>query len=93
MKLSRCRTCDAPIVWTITSNGKRMPVDAEPVVASRGFRLDEELLDETQMGFNADDLKPGKDLVATFTAAPAPGEKVYLSHFATCPDSDEHRRG
>lgn len=92
MKLSRCRTCDAPIVWTITSNGKRMPIDAEPVVAPRGFRIDEELLDEAQQGFNDDELRPGKELVATFTATPAPGEKLYLSHFATCPDADEHRR-
>jgi len=26
------------------------------------------------------------------TAEPAQGEKLYLSHFATCPDADQHRR-
>ena len=31
MKLSECRSCHAPIVWTTTSNGKRMPVDADPI--------------------------------------------------------------
>lgn len=69
-----------------------MPVDAEPVVASRGFRIDETLLDEAQQGFNDDDLKPGKDLLATFTAVPAQGEKLYVSHFATCHDADAHRQ-
>lgn len=92
MKLSRCRSCDAPIVWTITQNGKRMPVDAEPVVAPRGFRIDETLLDDPQQGFNDEDLRPGKELLATFTAEPANGERLYQSHFSTCPDAAAHRR-
>lgn len=92
MKLSRCRSCEAPILWVITTNGKRMPVDVEPVVASRGFRIDETLLDEAQMGFNEGDLKPGKDLLATFTAEPAQGEQLYVSHFATCPNAAAHRQ-
>lgn len=92
MKTSRCRSCGEPIIWTITSNGKRMPIDAEPVVAPRGFRIDETLLDEAQMGFDDDALRPGKEIVATFTAEPAPGELLYVSHFATCPDAAAHRR-
>ena len=92
MRLSRCRSCDAPIVWVITQKGKRMPVDAEPVVASRGFRIDETLLDEAQQGFNDEDLRPGKDLLATFTAEPAKDERLYQSHFATCDDSPEWRK-
>ena len=28
--MSTCRSCDAPIIWAITSKGRRMPVDAEP---------------------------------------------------------------
>jgi hypothetical protein len=28
--VSRCRTCGADIQWALTTNGKRMPVDAEP---------------------------------------------------------------
>jgi hypothetical protein len=92
MKLSRCRSCGEPIIWTITTNGKRMPVDAEPWPAARGFRIDETVLDEAQMGFNDDDLRPGKDILATFTAEPADGERLYQSHFATCPQAAEHRR-
>lgn len=28
--MSQCRSCGADIVWALTTNGKRMPVDAEP---------------------------------------------------------------
>jgi hypothetical protein len=29
--VSRCRSCQAPVQWAITENGKRMPLDADPV--------------------------------------------------------------
>ena len=29
MKIDNCRSCGEPIVWTVTKNGKKMPVDAE----------------------------------------------------------------
>lgn len=25
-----CRSCGAPVIWCLTANGKRMPLDAEP---------------------------------------------------------------
>lgn len=28
--MSRCKTCQAEIVWAVTANGKAMPVDAAP---------------------------------------------------------------
>jgi len=31
MKVSQCRSCDAPIIWAHTSTGRLMPVDANPV--------------------------------------------------------------
>jgi hypothetical protein len=86
-----CHSCHAPIIWTAAESGKKMPVDADPVMVARGFRIDETLLDEAQMGFNEDELRPGKDVLATFTAAPAPNERLYQSHFATCPDAAQHR--
>lgn len=30
-RISRCRSCDASIVWMITNTGSRMPVDADSV--------------------------------------------------------------
>ena len=54
-----CKTCQAPIIWLTTAQGKTMPVDANSVT---------------------------------------PGERVFdvqaghISHFATCPQADDHRR-
>lgn len=77
--MNTCRSCDASIVWADTSSGSRMPVDAEPV--------------------------PDGNLVLTY---PSPGRALalvvdpaqlllddpprYRSHFATCPNADQHRR-
>jgi hypothetical protein len=84
MKLAWCRGCGAPIVWTVTANGKRMPVDAYPIVASQGFRLQEEVLDVA--------LQYSEQLIATFTVAPGSGERLYISHFSTCPDAARFRK-
>lgn len=31
MKIVPCKWCQASIIWTLTKNDKRMPVDARPV--------------------------------------------------------------
>ena len=28
--MNACRSCGAPVTWTVTDAGKRMPVDPEP---------------------------------------------------------------
>jgi hypothetical protein len=30
-EVSACKACGAAIVWAVTSNGRRMPVDADPI--------------------------------------------------------------
>lgn len=77
-----CRSCRAPIVWTRTEHGKRMPVDAraDPSAARSTFAL-------------RDLTSPEGPLAVAMTRAQAPaGERLYVSHFATCPDSAQHRR-
>lgn len=57
---TRCRSCEALIVWFKTASGKRMPVDAEttqPIDAEHQLDLSR-----------------------------------HRSHFATCPNSAQHRR-
>jgi hypothetical protein len=74
------------MIWTVTAtNRKRMPVDADPVAVDRGFRLDPDPEDVLSAA--------GEVIVATFTMQPAPGERLYVSHFATCPKAAAHRRG
>lgn len=36
MKTARCKSCRAEIIWAITENGKRIPLDAEPAERPTG---------------------------------------------------------
>lgn len=81
--MTRCRSCGKEIVWVITFSGKRMPVDAGAV------------------SFIADS---GKEIFVTSNGAVVHGTRIeggsgrpdvrtgYISHFATCPNADQHRK-
>ena len=77
--MSECRTCGARIIWAVTTKGKRMPLDYDPKTWEEGdtlFRLG------TELGGNPTaEYVPGYD-----------GLEAYVSHFATCPDAQKHRR-
>jgi hypothetical protein len=51
-----CRSCGAPIVWTVTDAGRRIPLDLA-------------------------------------TARRCGAQRVALTHFATCPDGRQWRKG
>lgn len=71
-----CRSCGAEILWALTKNGKRIPLNAEPVERMKGtFQL-------TYPGGE------GSEPVAVTMA----GTDVYVSHFATCPNASAWRR-
>lgn len=80
MRISECRSCGAAIVWTVTHNGKPMPVDAEPaedgniVLRPEGERIVAEY--------------PGRKHPSLFEVP----RTHYVSHFSTCPDRDEWRK-
>lgn len=79
MKTDKCRSCGRPIIWTITSKGKRMPVDAEPSPDGNVA------LDEGPDGaVRASVTGPAPGLIP---------EPRYTSHFATCPEAARWRRG
>lgn len=78
--MSTCSSCKAPIRWTVTEKGNRMPIDHAPV---RGGNI--VLRDE------------GRCLVAVyvqplFETEADKAKPHYVSHFATCPAADQHRR-
>lgn len=81
MRTGRCRSCGAAIGWTMTERGKRMPVDIDPRPAVQGFRV----LEGPEYG-------DGQTPVAQFVPQAAGGERLYQSHFATCPQGAQHRR-
>lgn len=83
---ARCRSCGAQVLWVLTGNGKRMPLDATPSAAGNMFV------------FTPDN--PDAALIAestTSTSARASAARVedrprFLSHFATCPNAAQHRK-
>lgn len=76
-----CRSCGAPVIWTVTHKGKRMPVDADPV-ENGNIKLRRD-------GDRVVAEYPGKEHPGLFDDA---DEARYLSHFATCPNAGDWRR-
>lgn len=83
MSAGECRSCGAEIKWAVTSKS-RIPLDPEPapngnvrVAPSRA--VPGELFASVLAG----------DKLAV---ARAEGEDLYLSHFATCPHANRHRK-
>lgn len=64
--MTNCKTCGAEIVWGVTINDKRVPLDPP----------------EKRFVHIGDTL--GAPLVQV--------QDTWLSHFATCPQADEHRK-
>lgn len=72
-----CKSCGAHIIWAKTIKGHSIPLDSLP------SSLGNVVLSEE-----------GVALVYAGPAGIAPryqDEPRYLSHFATCPNADEHR--
>lgn len=69
MSLGICRNCDLEILWTVTTNGKKMPVDPEPSLAGQfEVEMDE---DPPLATFVREDDRDGRG-------------DLYECHFDTC---------
>jgi hypothetical protein len=79
---AKCRSCNAEIFWTLTVNGKRMPVDSEPV-RNGGFILKEDTT-HTPPLLHATVVVPSDRL--------PPDRRRYVSHFATCKQAGDWRK-
>ena len=75
-----CRSCGAAIIWAYTRTGKPMPVEA----AITTWPDTGNITLHRPGG-------PGTKLEAKVMATPAPG--LRRSHFVTCPQHREWRRG
>lgn len=83
---SRCRSCRAEVLWAQWNSGKRMPVDAEPDMRPlpKGGNL---VLSVRGGAF-------GSLVVEKFDPSKHDAKRNrYTSHFSTCPNAEEHRRG
>ena len=80
--MGRCRSCGASIVWVKTAGGKKMPCDPNFVYYKQ--------------------IEGGKERIVTPNGEVLSGTTAvghdeadgwgYISHFATCPHANAHRR-
>lgn len=75
-QVSKCRSCDAEIIWAVTRKGKRIPIDHAPVPGGAFLLyLPEETADE--------------QTTADFVGTP---NGMYTTHFETCPNAAKLRK-
>lgn len=84
--MSRCRSCNAPVMWveteaTASKPGRKMPLDADPNTG-RALKVD-----DGNITFTGGRSGDGTPIVRYQT----PGH--HRSHFATCANAASHRRG
>ena len=78
---SACSSCGRAIIWTVSSYGARLPLDARPVTVYE-IEEDDGQVNALNLKDQIDDLWPGVKRA-----------KLYVSHFLTCPNADEHSKG
>ena len=77
MQKAKCRTCNAPIIWVyMAASGRLMPLDDKPADDGTVWIVDGK-------GVTAGNVSMFEDMLQ--------GPK-YKSHFATCPQAQEHRK-
>lgn len=77
--MSKCKSCGAEIMWIQTVNGKPMPCDPKPIPFV-----------EDKTGSLTLVTKDGR--VVRAKADASSDEFGYVSHFATCPNANQHRK-
>ena len=85
--MSFCRSCGADIIWIkMKATGKAMPCDSAKISYSENMH-------PGATGNTVLTLVTEHGTVVRTAFDPA-GDKIgYTSHFATCPNANQHRRG
>lgn len=79
MTTKRCKSCGAEIIWIRMKSGKAMPCDAEPIPYMELFSGGMKLVTEQ-----------GEVVQGCYDGT---SDKIgYVSHFATCPNANQHRK-
>ena len=78
-----CRLCGRPVVWALTDNGRRMPVDAQPVAP--------DVLAFLVLWFYSEE-EPHPQQRVSYTRNPRYTGPRWISHWATCPDRSVARQ-
>lgn len=91
-QITHCRDCGRDIVWARTNNGKPMPLE---VPASDSGNVAALVPAQQRVG---DDMALGLGTLAVVLAgdvldeARERGVRLYVSHFATCPNAAARRK-
>lgn len=80
--MAECRSCGAPIRWVLTRTGKRIPLDRQPDPDRGNVRPVEQYEGEVRAHVLT---------TVDAEAARADGELLWVAHFTTCPNADQHR--
>jgi hypothetical protein len=81
--MNRCRSCPAPVLWAKHKDtGKSNPLDLEPSPQGNCLVSMDDHSETVYEMLTGDDLDRAK----------AQCLALYISHFATCPNSRQHRR-
>lgn len=78
--MSKCKSCGAEIIFIRSLKGKQIPCNAEPVRFTYELGAPDRVV-----------TRNGEVLPAII--GPNGAETGYISHFATCPNANNHRRG
>ena len=83
--MSKCRSCGADIIWIKMASGKAMPCDAAKISYSTA-------LPPSAKGDDVLTLVTDRGTVVQTVFDPAGDKHGYTSHFATCPNANQHRK-
>ena len=75
--VATCSACDEPIIWCLSEAGKHMPVDVEPVEGGNLIMSHHH---------------PVPKVTVVSKGGRYPGQRLYTSHFATCPKAQAFRK-
>lgn len=82
---SECRSCGATLKWVKSRNDKNVPLDLPPVIVTLSDRGEPHDIE----GFDAD----GNRIYGMTVDAETDGTtELYVCHFETCPNAEQHRR-
>lgn len=84
MKVKKCRSCEAPVIWAVnTATRKRSLLDADPSEEGNCVFVH-------NPGMGGD---PEYQVLSKKELAGPATEPRHKSHFATCPNASKHRNG
>ncbi len=90
LKVVKCKSCGAQITWIVTQNGRSMPCDFPAVKYQENRKGKSQIVTSDGRVVRADVITDD-DKQTSLLEKIVDGEG-YISHFATCPYANEHRR-